>query len=201
MNSAYVRHALVTAFRAARFETGVTDAFDNSFEGFYRSFFASVVSLPFYVFLVYGQERMLGGAGEPVAEPGPAASGAGYYLIEAFAFAVDWLAMPLAMIGVVRLLKANHRYVPFVVAYNWGNCVVYAAFAVPLTAYFLGFASSSVMAILYYGVLMFVLSYRWRLARETLRISSLNAAAVVIIDVLLGVLIDLLTARLHKGLL
>jgi hypothetical protein len=200
MTGSYVRHALVTAFRVARFDTGASEAFDHSFEGFFRSFFAALLSLPLYVFLVVVEQRFVND--EPVNGANRAAAapslGAGYWLIEMIAYAVDWVALPLAMVLIVKLIGASHRYVPFVIAYNWGSCLVYLAMTIPSTAFLLGVATPTGIFILSYGVAVFVITYRWRLARETLQISGLNAAAIVIFDVLLSFLITIAAARLHR---
>jgi len=62
MTGAYVRHALFTAFRIARFDNGASEAFDHSFEGFFRSFFAAFLSFPIHVFLVVTEQRILAAA-------------------------------------------------------------------------------------------------------------------------------------------
>jgi hypothetical protein len=201
MNGGYVRHALFTAFRVARFDVGASEAFDHSFEGFFRSFFAALLSLPLYVFLVVVEQRFIDDdrgsrAGQALANASP--FGAGYWLIEMLAYAVGWAALPLAMILIVKLIGASHRYVPFVIAYNWGSCLVYLAMTIPSIAFLLGIATPTGIFILSYGVAVFVLTYRWRLARETLQISGLNAAGIVIFDALLTFLITIGAARLHR---
>ncbi len=201
MTGAYVRHALFTAFRVARFDSGATHEFDHSFEGFFRSFFAALLSLPIYAFLVVAEERIINDVPESAARPALNAvppPGAGYWLVELGAYAVDWLSLPLAMILIVKLIGASQRYVPFVIAYNWASCIVYLAMTVPSIAYLLGLATLTGIAILYYGVMVFVATYRWRLARETLQISGVNAAAIVIFDMLLGFIIAFGAARLHR---
>ncbi len=201
MTGAYVRHALFTAFRVARFDAGATSAFDHTVEGFFRSFFAALLSAPIYAFLVIAEQRIVGDIPENGARPALSSApppGMGYWLIEAAAYVIDWVSLPLAMILIVKLIGASQRYVPFVIAYNWGSCLVYLAMTLPSIAYLLGLATLTGIAILYYAVTVFVLTYRWRLARETLQISSVNAAAIVILDMLLGFIIALAAARLHR---
>ena len=201
MTGDYVRHALFTAFRVARFDAGASEAFDHSFEGFFRSFFAALLCLPLNVFLVVVEERFVNDGpvnrtSEALANTAPL--GAGYWLIEMIAYAVDWAAMPLCMVLIVKLIGASHRYVPFVIAYNWGSCLVYLALTVPSIAFLLGIATPTGIFILSYAVAVFVLTFRWRLARETLQISGLNAAGIVIFDALLTFLITIGAARLHR---
>jgi hypothetical protein len=192
---------LFTAFRVARFDAGATQDFDHSFEGFFRSFFAALLSAPVYVFLVVVEKRMIDAVpdsarGAALRDAPP--PGMGYWLIEAGAYVVDWLALPAAMILIVKLIGASRNYVPFVIAYNWGSCLIYLALTLPALAYLLGIATLTGIAILSYGVFVFTLTYRWRLARETLQISSPNAAAIVIFDELLSFTILFAAARLQQ---
>ena len=113
---------------------------------------------------------------------------------------MNWLALPLAMIAIVPLLGASRRYVPFIVAYNWCTCIVFTAMLVPYIAYLLGLASLTGVVILYYAVTVFVVSFRWRVARYGLEIPPFTAAGIVILDLLLSVLIAFGTMRVHRSL-
>jgi len=199
----YLRHALGTAARVARFDTNAIAEFDHSFEGFFRSFFAAVLCLPLYVLVVAGERRLTeditatvpGRAFVPLPPPD-----ATYLAVEAAAYLLNWLALPLAMIAIVPMLGASRRYVPYIVAYNWGSCIVFAVTLLPYLAYAAGLASLTGMVILYYAVTVFVVTYRWRLARYGLQIPGITAAGIVIIDLLVSILIALGTARIHRSL-
>ncbi|HYM18206.1 MAG TPA: hypothetical protein VEU06_06570 [Micropepsaceae bacterium] len=199
MTGAYVRHALFTAFRVAKFDRGASEEFDHSFEGFFRSFFAALLSLPIAILLTVTQDRIVAdlaaNAGRSVAAAAP---GMGFWLIEGGAYVVEWVALPLAMILIVKLLGASRRYVPFIIAYNWGSCLVYLVMTIPDIAYLLGITTLKSIAIVYYGAYAFIATYRWQMARETLQISGLNAAAIVILAALLDVTVDYGSDVLHR---
>ena len=200
MNGAYLRHAIGTALRVARFDAGAIAEFDQSFEGFYRSFFAAVLCFPLYIAIVLGERRLTfdianpapGSAFVPLAPPG-----LGFAAIEGVAYLLDWLSLPLMLIAIAPLVGASKRYVPYIVAYNWGTCIVFAVTLIPYAAYLLGLASITGVFIIYYGVSVFVLTYRWRLARYGLGIPAFTAAAIVILDVIVSIFITLGTARIH----
>jgi hypothetical protein len=202
MNGHYLKHAIATAFRVARFETAAIADFDQSFEGFYRSFFAAIVCLPLYVFVVLGERRLTydiansapGSAFVPLPPPD-----LGFAAWQGAAYVLNWLTLPIALIALAPLLGVGKRYVSYIVAYNWGTCVVLAATLIPYAVYLSGFASFTAVFIVYYGVSLFVLTYRWRLARYGLGIPAITAAGIVILDVLFTVLIALGTAKLRGG--
>ena len=54
--------------------------------------------------------------------------------------------------------------------------------------------------ILYYPVIFFAFALRWTVARDTLKISGLNAAGIVIFDFLLSILMAVLVGKLREGL-
>jgi len=204
MNTAYIRHALTAAIRVARFEKDAINDFDHSFEGFFRSFFlAFLISLPFYPILVWG-ERMIAAEADAIGRgvdfAGLAPVGLGHYLVESGAYILSWIVFPIAMIFVARLIGAAKHYVSYVVAYNWGSCIVLAVTLPPHILYLMGVISLDAMALLYYPVIAFALIYRWRVAQTALELPGYTATAVVIIDVLISIFIAIGAARLQQGI-
>jgi hypothetical protein len=203
MDSAYMRHALATALRVARFDRQAIAAFDQSFEGFYRSFFGLLLCAPLYILIVAAERRM---ALDPeVAMPELARTAlppisATLVTIETLTYLASWLTFPLLMIVVVRLIGATARYVPFIVAYNWTSCIVLAATVVPYALYFTGILSLAGILALYYPIAIYTLVYRWGIARDGLQISGLTAMGIVILDFLLSIFVALGAARLREVL-
>lgn len=58
MSFAYIRHALSTAWRVARFDKDAMGDFDQSFEGFFRSFIGIVLCAPIYLLVLLAERRM-----------------------------------------------------------------------------------------------------------------------------------------------
>jgi hypothetical protein len=200
MSVGYVRHALATAIRVARFDRSAMGDFDHSFEGFFRSFAGIVLCLPIYAVILFAERRIamdasarlpdLAGAGLPPPD-------AAFYAVEGLTYLLDWLAFPLAMIGIARLIGAGARYVPYIIAYNWSGCLVLAATMIPYAIYLAGLISLTGVIVLYYPVAVFTLVYRWRIARDGLQITPMTATGIVIFDFLLSVFVALLAARLR----
>jgi hypothetical protein len=199
----YVRHALATALRMARFDRTAIADFDQSYEGFFRSFYGILLCAPIYAVILIAERRL---AADPNAElseltlarlPPPSLA---LYALEALTYLVSWLAFPLAMILMVRLLGATRRYVPLIVAYNWSSCILLAAMALPWLLYLSGVVSVTGVAALYAAVWTFGFIYRWIVAREGLQTSGLTAAGIAIFDYLLGLLILYGASRLRARL-
>ncbi len=82
------------------------------------------------------------------------------------------------MIWVVRALGLGHRYVRFVIAYNWSAVFASAILAVPTAMYVTGLASyalSTLFAVAF-GIIVFRL--RWFLAKAALGVSGGLAAMI-----------------------
>jgi hypothetical protein len=201
MSAVYVLHALITAFRTARFDRHATGEFDHSFEGFFRSFFAAVLAAPFYFFMAAHEEQVMSDvdAATSNAEASVVAPAAfSTYLFDALLYALDWVAFPIAMIGVAKLIGASGRYVPYIVAYNWGTCVVMLATIAPYLLYMTGLSTATGFVILYCASLLFVLAYRWRLAKDGLGVTPVTAGGIVAVDVLLSTVIVLAAVRIER---
>jgi hypothetical protein len=188
MNAAYIRRSLHAAFRTATFDMSAITAFDRSVEGFFRSFLALPLCVPIYAIVMLAEYRIgLASGGNADAEPVAQA----YYIAEAIAYFVNWFAFPLAMIPLSRLIGAGARYVPYVIAYNWGSCIVLAATAIPYLLMLLGVLTAEIAILLGYSVAIFVLVFRWMLARDALGVSGMTALSIVLIDTLMSLLITL----------
>lgn len=198
MTPAYVLHALTTALRTLRFDGKALDDYDRSFEGFFRSFFAAFLALPIHIFLSFGEVRVLAEAASLSAEGAPttAPENFSYSVGAVFLYALDWVTFPIVMIGVTRLIGAQARYVPYIVAYNWGSCLVLLATVPPYLAYLSGIVPVSGFVSLYYVSIAFIIAYRWMLAREALKTNAATAAGIVILDLLVSAVVIRFAAQL-----
>jgi hypothetical protein len=194
MNLAYVRGQLETALRVARLDRDAVRDFDQSIDGFFRSFYGIILCAPAYVFIILAERRM---AASAVAEfpadgflPPPPIS-LGYLTLETLIYVVYWLSFPVAMIFLARLIGAGSRYVPFVVAYNWTNCIVLFATVLPYLFYLAGIVPIAGAFFLSFPILLFALSYRWIVAVESLETTAMTAVGIVLFDFLLGLFVEL----------
>lgn len=199
MNAAYVAHALWTALRIARFDKEAVKDFDQSFEGFFRSFFGIVLCAPLYVIYLAAARSIAEEVREISPEQIPP-EGPVLYALETLGYLAQWIAFPLVMILVTRLLGAGHRYVPYIVAYNWTSSVALAFNTLPYVLYLAGVLPALAAIYLHSLVLLYVLVYHWLVAREGLQISGFNASGIVMIDVIVSYFLAYLVAELHPAL-
>ncbi|MEE8439967.1 MAG: hypothetical protein V3S07_10285 [Micropepsaceae bacterium] len=203
MNAAYVREQLAIALRVARFEKDSVRDFDQSFDGFFRSFFGIILCAPLYLLIVLAERRITENAPIELPEasfPSMPPTSVTYIALESLSYLAGWIAFPLAMIFLARLIGASPRYVPFIVAYNWTSCVALALLTIPSALYLIGVIPITGAILLSYPILLFTIVYHWKVAREGLDISALTAVGIVLFDVILGLFIALTLARLRAGL-
>lgn len=189
---AYIRRALAAAVEMARFRGDPIDSFDHSYEGFFRSFAAMIVAAPLYPLIVAGERSIVMEAARAQGATQSLALHAinlPYCVIEGFSYVAGWVIFPLVMMFIARLIGASARYVPYIVAYNWGTCLVFALTALMHVLHLAGVMPLEVTSFLYFPVTAFALAYRWRIARLGLQVPGTTAAGIVILDVLISVFI------------
>ena len=179
---------LAGAWDLFRGDANGLERMDTSFDGFWRSFAAILLVLPVYGLYLIGEQRM--------AEAQEAAIdvSAGYYIFSrGAALLVDWLAFPVLMIGIVYLLDCRSRYVPYVVAYNWGGVILSVLVATPTILFGFGLIPMTLASILTLVGLVLAIRYRYIIARVALFATIPVAAALVATEFLLSLLLaDLL---------
>ena len=175
-----IARALYGAYRLARLDKRGLAFFDASVGGFWRSFFAAVLVAPFYGLLLALRYQVEAGAAGPLR----------HALIEAVAYVIAWLAYPVIMIGLTRVLDREARYLRYIVAYNWA-AVLENALYLPVAMLAV---SDSVPGdagnLLGMVALMLILAYTWFIARAALDVSALTAAGLVAMDFVLSLIIN-----------
>jgi hypothetical protein len=118
-------------------------------------------------------------------------------LVETIAYVVSWVAFPLLMLHVAHFFGRDHRFLAFMVAYNWSQIpqtVLLTIIGLDATtgllpANFVHFAEAMAT--------IAVLVYEWYIARVALTVSGAQAALVVVIDVVLGSALGRVTHALY----
>lgn len=171
-----IRDALQGALRLACADAGGFESFDRSRAGFWKSFRAALLLYPLFLLLAFRAGR-----------PGEVEDFIRLFLVQTVAYAVTWLAFPVVMASVCDVLGRRHRYVGFVVAYNWAQIPQYG-----YSVILLGLGGGMDGAIATFPIFL----YEGYVAAVALDIGGLSAAMIVMIDYLLGTGIDLVANRL-----
>jgi len=186
---AEANHLLRGAWRVFRFDRGGLEHFSNTLESFWQSFWCAVFVAPLWALGLFLRATR---AAEPVASPSPddidrlSAALPRIVAVETIAYVMAWIAFPLAMAYLVRLLDREERYFGYFTAYNWAIAPQVAltviAGALLATGLFPGGLGMAIdLAAMGYGF-----GVLWFLARHALDLPPGTAALIVAIDVLLN---------------
>jgi hypothetical protein len=173
--------ALTGSWLLARRQPGGLAYFNASREGFINSFWAVALVAPAQLGL-----EALGGL---------FATEAGWLrplVVIVIAFVIDAVAFPLVMATVSSELGRSHRWVLFVVAYNWSGVLRMALFLPIAVATMLVPALHPLLG----GVMILLLVYQAYVAHVALEVSPITAAGIILLDVLLDAVVALATQHL-----
>lgn len=176
--------ALTGSWLLARRQPGGLAYFNASREGFVNSFWAVALIAPAQLGL-----DVLGGL---------FSSGPDWLLplaVVVIALVVDAVAFPLVMAAVSSELGRGHRWVLFVVAYNWSGVLRMAVFLPAALAAMLVPALEPLAG----GVMIVLLIYQAYVAHVALDVPPLTAAGIVLLDVLLDAAVALASQALLGG--
>lgn len=169
--------ALYGAARLARFDKAGLGYFDVSLRGFWNSFYAGVIVAPLYAVLVALRTTDADAGWAPL-------------VIDALAYVVNWLVFPVVMLTLVRMLDRQRFYLRHIVAYNWASAVqnfVYLPLALLIQA---GLLPTDVGALLSLLALGWVVVYSSFVTHVALDVPVPTAAALVVVDLVLGIVVN-----------
>ncbi len=154
--------------------------FNVSHLGFWRSFTAAIIVAP--IFIIFLNVRYLMGEND--------VNIVRFILVHAIAYVIGWVAFPLLVSYVVALLNKSQNFIRFIIAINWASVpqnFIYLPFAILVEARLIQGDSSFAIGLL---LLVLVFCYTWFITKSALEISSLIAAGIVILDLILSILIS-----------
>jgi hypothetical protein len=170
-----VSYGVFGAWRLAHLDPRGMQYFDQSIEGFWRSFWAAALMAPPYALLVMLKLGQRQHDWDPVR----------VVLIEAIGYAIAWAAFPLVVWYLLAALGKQQRFIPYIVAYNWSS-VIPMAVMLPVTALSAaGGLPEPLAGIVFFSTLAAVLFYRYFVARVALETDVLTAAGLVLLDLML----------------
>ena len=175
--------SLYGALHLARGDTSGMAFFNATEQGFWRSFTAAILIAPLFALLLTIRYH--------VNEAG--VSLLRFTAIETIAYVVSWVAFPLLLYHLTDILGTGHRFIRYIVAYNWASVLqnlLYLPFALLVEAHLVQGAGSTIFGIILLGL---VLLYTWFVTRTALEITNLLAAGLVMIDLVLSIFINTIT--------
>lgn len=172
---AEVARALQGCWRLARLDPAGMDFFDKTTTGFWRSFWVAFLVAPAY-FLLRSYDV---GETEIIVHP------ARHVAAEMIAYVIIWVAYPLALFYLTRLMDKAAGYVAYIVAYNWSHILQFAFFLPILALMPDNPASPLAWGLFIMAANLVVFIYVGYIAKTALGITAMMAAGVVALDVAL----------------
>lgn len=172
------KQALEGAWGIARRDPDAMNRFDLTVDGFWASFFAAIVAAPGYVILLVDQYSAQG-VGANLGEVA---------LIEFLAYGIGWIAFPLVALPLTQALGLGSRYVPLVVASNWGSVLQVALLV--CTTLLATILPDSMRVTLALIAMLLALTYQWQVFRVSLQTTGFIATGLVVVDILISVLVQ-----------
>lgn len=167
---------------------------DLSLEGFWRSFAAILLIVPFALVGLISQRNFVQEEGE--AAGALTESGLG---LEAVALLGDWLTFPLIFAAVARPLGLAARYVPFIVARNWASVIITAMVSMIHAGHIVGIVSAELASLLLFLAVAVALRFSYVIARTTLAVPFTVAVPIVLLDLLISLTVSSVFDQLGSG--
>ncbi|MCV0429685.1 MAG: hypothetical protein K5905_29960 [Roseibium sp.] len=167
--------------------------FDQSIQGFWRSFGVVVLLLP--VFLVSGLAEKQFYFSENLYHPEGFPEGA-FWTAQLFGLGIDWVALPIILALLAAPIGISQRYVPFIVVRNWTSLLASVPYLVTYLLFLLGIIPPGIAVLLSFSCLVAVLWYRYLVARIALQATISLAIGIVVLDILLTLVISQVVGNL-----
>jgi hypothetical protein len=179
-----IRDNLVGAWQVMLGRAEGLNRLDFSLEGFWRSFAAVILLVPFVVLMLFTDQPFQGGAG---VEARPV-TGARVTLL-GVALLVDWFAFPLVFAVLARPFGLSSRYVPFIVTRNWAAVVINAIMGVVQALVIVGVIPAAAVPFVALAAVVLSLRLFYMVVRISLAVSMGMALPIVLLDYLLSLTI------------
>lgn len=172
MTAATIQDHLQVAFRLAKRDQAALDDVANSEAAFWYSFLGMLLSLPFMLISITANSDVtLGPLG---------------VLAETSVFIVGWLLFPVAMLEIVRVIDRSQHYFRYVAASNWCSVLEDGVLTLIVVLRFLEVLPELFGGLLFFGCIVWVLSFQFFVARNALQIDAGTAAVIIGVRLLLS---------------
>ena len=186
-----IRDNLAGAFEIMMGRPEGLNRLDTSIDGFWRSFGAIVLIVPFALLALISQQPLAAETGPPQPLTGADIA------LDGIALMVDWFAFPLLFAVLARPFGLGSHYVPFIVARNWASVIIGAIVAIVHAAHILGVLPTVALPYALLVAIAVSLRFSYVIARTALFVSMQLALPIVILDLLLSLTIWSLFDRLN----
>lgn len=193
ISSREIRAALDGSWILLRNDPRGMTYFDQSIQGFWRSFAVIVLLVPVFVISTLAEKKLLLAERPVSADAFPVDA---FWTGQLLSLGIDWVMLPIVLAALAGPIGISRQYVPYIVVRNWTSILAALPYLVIALLYLTGLIPAGIMVLLSLTCLVAVLWFRFLVARIALQASVSLAIGVVILDVLLSIVISELTGRL-----
>jgi len=191
MSANEIVRSLTGAWHIARRDPDAAQYFDLSARGFFRSFAALALALPLVLISSVALWRM----GQTIDAIGDV-DFSSFATVQMGGEALNWVIYLTVMAQVARHLELGASYSAYVITFNWGVLMTSGLMLLPQALFLIGIIGDQFAVMLTLPVFLLAAWYRWQIAREVLGAAPSAAMAILILDFVLGALLDQGLSRL-----
>jgi hypothetical protein len=178
-----ILYGIFGAWRLFRLDPKAMAYFDNSVEGFWKSFFAAVLFAPVHAIIVAMELSTV----ETTVDP------ASVVIIQTLAYVITWLAFPLASFYVIQNMGRESNFVGYIVAFNW-SAIIQMTILLPYSLLAVsGVLPDPITNLIGLAVTVVVLGYLWFIARTALDITGFPAVGLVLLSLVIELIVKGIT--------
>ncbi len=102
--------------------------------------------------------------------------------LQVFILITNWFLWPLVAYIICKLMNITEHFLRYVIVDNWSAVVTLTLVAAPVILFHFGLPSSVTLSLMFFSS-VFMLIYKWRVAKVSLATTGGNAAILLFIDV------------------
>lgn len=190
LNEVYA--AVLHSWALFRGDRGALNAFDASFDGFWRSFGVIVVLAPFYGMVFLAEKQLV--FSDPAVLP-ENFSTASFLFWKGLSALIDWISFPLLLAVLARPLNFANRYTLLVVARNWTSILAILPYALVSLLFAIGILPPGGLVWMSVFVMIVLLRFRYQVFSAALGGPTNLVIGFVALDFLLSVFIGVMFNR------
>ena len=162
------------------------DCLDLTDRGFWLSFTALIWATPIQIWVLMSEPAILASVAEAQGQAYVTPDVGDYVFLGMSRYLLGWALFPLVMYYLVKMLEASDHYVPYIVISNWMSLLLTVLILVPQTVLVnAGLIGPGLWLLTEVALFFFQIWLLWFIARHALQIAGSQAAAVVVVDLIL----------------
>ena len=178
-------NSLFGSLRLACGDKNGMNYFNTSHLGFWRSFTAAIIVAPIFALLLSVRYAVSSNDVNLFR----------FVLIYAIAYIIGWVAFPIIINYVTDVLGHGKKFVRYIIIYNWASVLqnfIYLPFAILVEAQLIHGTAASIIGLC---LLSLVFLYTTFITKTALEVSNGIAAAIIVFDLILSVIISATTQK------